>query len=1060
MALPTMTANSPSAGYISWAAFSISYGDANYSVAAGNTNLRFVWWRLNGGSPVIEAGNTVPQTLTDDDVVLFGNKNGVPIRIQSTSFVDGDLVIDGSIIAKAIASDAIVARHILAGVIDTYHISAAAIEADQIAANAISASKIAAGAITTDKLTVASVGDTLILNGTMTDYEVRGGIVEPIGWIERTSGATITGMFQTTSGINYVMFTTATSGSSIWQNLDSGKIPCATGQQYYVEATMAGNGGIYNWRPIIYCYNRDNTLVGTVAATTNFLTDNGGYGIRSGAVLTVTGTNAHYFRVAIAGYSAGGSYYCTNVSVNRVTVSARIADGAITADKILAGEIKTNHLEAKAIKAEQIDSNAITAEKLDAEAIDGKSITGVKITGPDIQTNVEVDRGVKLQVDGIRAYRNIDEVGGQGKAGDRFFAVLPNEGVMIAEGESTVSKLTVKQPDPAAPGYDANEAQTSLGGKTEMPVRGSAVMQAATQPPAQAPTCEVNYLTYEMDDDGRWASRHSWNTEDGLTFWTLSTPSVPGMMYIENYARNTGVKTTLWTKSTQVELTGAAQMAKPWGVVARGSFFNVVLTAFNRIYIQVYRKSDGVLLFTNNQIVAINQEKPVSVAWDAVNSKYTVVFQDLNNIVSAVSFTQNTSSGALTVTTSGPYFSNNYTVADHWYGTDPAWSGPRWLLARTNGFVVARDPAVGPNDPDPANSFTSGSTSLVGFTKYGSSFMSVDSTGLMRYYSDITTNLTKYVTSTFARLVSGSVTKETVASPVTTFTMPSRSRLTVTAAGIPPNSNGADDPNYIRIYAGSTNTNAARFFQTSIAQGSKTTTLPTFATSGAVAPTTGTFLGTVPYKISAATAGFTVDGNSNGTLGTGSVYTTTESRIITAASLSATLLAATTADARPAGEITMWGTTAPPTGWLICNGQEVSRTTYARLFAVIGTAFGLGDSTTTFAVPDLRGRLPVGAGTNHALRSNENSTDETTRSIRHRHNITGIGNHRHALGITTTTASNTATTGSANRVATISGISQSDLEGAHDHGGMTGVGALTGTDAISHMGLHFIIRAL
>lgn len=50
-------------------------------------------------------------------------------------------------------------------------------------------------------------------------------------------------------------------------------------------------------------------------------------------------------------------------------------------------------------------------------------------------------------------------------------------------------------------------------------------------------------------------------------------------------------------------------------------------------------------------------------------------------------------------------------------------------------------------------------------------------------------------------------------------------------------------------------------------------------------------------------------------------------------------------------------------GWLECTGTAVSRTTYATLFATIGTAFGSGNGSTTFNVPDLRGRVAVGAGT-------------------------------------------------------------------------------------------------
>lgn len=52
--------------------------------------------------------------------------------------------------------------------------------------------------------------------------------------------------------------------------------------------------------------------------------------------------------------------------------------------------------------------------------------------------------------------------------------------------------------------------------------------------------------------------------------------------------------------------------------------------------------------------------------------------------------------------------------------------------------------------------------------------------------------------------------------------------------------------------------------------------------------------------------------------------------------------------------------TVTPLGWLICGGQAISRSDYALLFAVIGTNYGAGNGTTTFNVPDLRGRVPAG----------------------------------------------------------------------------------------------------
>lgn len=66
----------------------------------------------------------------------------------------------------------------------------------------------------------------------------------------------------------------------------------------------------------------------------------------------------------------------------------------------------------------------------------------------------------------------------------------------------------------------------------------------------------------------------------------------------------------------------------------------------------------------------------------------------------------------------------------------------------------------------------------------------------------------------------------------------------------------------------------------------------------------------------------------------------------------------------PLGTINAFGGSTAPEGWLLCQGQAISRTTYKDLFAVIGTKFGSGDGNTTFNVPDLRGEFLRGAGTN------------------------------------------------------------------------------------------------
>lgn len=74
--------------------------------------------------------------------------------------------------------------------------------------------------------------------------------------------------------------------------------------------------------------------------------------------------------------------------------------------------------------------------------------------------------------------------------------------------------------------------------------------------------------------------------------------------------------------------------------------------------------------------------------------------------------------------------------------------------------------------------------------------------------------------------------------------------------------------------------------------------------------------------------------------------------------------------AAPPGLVIPYAGTSAPSGYLLCDGSAVSRTTYAALFAVISTTYGVGDGSTTFNIPDLRQRFPLGksaAGTGSTL---------------------------------------------------------------------------------------------
>ena len=96
----------------------------------------------------------------------------------------------------------------------------------------------------------------------------------------------------------------------------------------------------------------------------------------------------------------------------------------------------------------------------------------------------------------------------------------------------------------------------------------------------------------------------------------------------------------------------------------------------------------------------------------------------------------------------------------------------------------------------------------------------------------------------------------------------------------------------------------------------------------------------------------------------------------------------------------MYAGSTAPTDWLMCDGAAISRETYASLFAIIGTTYGAGDGTTTFNLPDMRDRVPVGAGTTYALNANGGTATETftDAQIAHGHGFTQptLPNHAHA----------------------------------------------------------------
>lgn len=186
----------------------------------------------------------------------------------------------------------------------------------------------------------------------------------------------------------------------------------------------------------------------------------------------------------------------------------------------------------------------------------------------------------------------------------------------------------------------------------------------------------------------------------------------------------------------------------------------------------------------------------------------------------------------------------------------------------------------------------------------------------------------------------------------------------------------------------------------------------------------------------------------------------------------------------PVGTVLMWAgaSDAVPSGYLLCDGAAVSRTEYAALFSTLGTAFGVGDGSTTFSLPDLQARFVFGANStytrgetggevNHTLTASEMPVHSHSCSDggSHTHTMESGGEHTHSSGASGTISvskgdgtSGASTVGKGGTADTGSaGLHTHELGTASDH--THSIGNVGGGNAHNNMppyiALAYIIRA-
>jgi microcystin-dependent protein len=196
------------------------------------------------------------------------------------------------------------------------------------------------------------------------------------------------------------------------------------------------------------------------------------------------------------------------------------------------------------------------------------------------------------------------------------------------------------------------------------------------------------------------------------------------------------------------------------------------------------------------------------------------------------------------------------------------------------------------------------------------------------------------------------------------------------------------------------------------------------------------------------------------------------------------------------GEIKVWPTPTPPSGYFLCNGAAISRTTYNQLFSILSTNYGAGDGSTTFNLPDFTDRFPIGAGNLYGINYSGGNKDDTyvlyhrhsysittnANNLNHSHSISTNGSHNHAMSPNTlfylvetdpTPNDDPYTGGSDNTYFAKNIQSVTSTNGAHQHtigthsnshshsfSGTTSQDGVTGTDRNMppYISMYFIIK--